>query len=60
LDANILIKQKEEKMLIEKCIQTKTSILEAKIAGILWKRDGVNAGLLFLDSMQNHGCAILT
>ncbi len=56
-----IIKEKEEeKEIINRCIEYKVPILIAKIAGIKWKNEGIEAALDALDEWHNIGCIILS
>lgn len=55
-----IIKEKEEKEIINRCIEYKVYILIAKIARIKWKNEGIEAALGALDELHNRGCIILS
>jgi len=51
------LKRKDEKILIKKCKDVRADLLQAKMAGILYKLNGLEPAIEFLDSITVRGVA---
>jgi len=54
-----ILNKKDEKILIKKCKEVDATLLQAKMAGILYKTNGLEQALIFLDDITQRGSAVI-